>query len=151
MKVAGVFKGWDIGVTSSGNCSNRNNPNCTSFDGLKQATLDGMVSLAKASPDTKFVVTGGTEVGHAGACDAGESGTHGCGDKLDLAANASTNQFYQGKINGGEMIKVGTIEYGGRSYNKYTLTLDGQAYTIIDETGAPRGDHWDVRVGDEEK
>ena len=81
MKTAGIFKGWGIGVTSSGGCSNRNDPNCTSFD--------GMVNLARAAPSVKFVVTAGTEVGHAGGgCDAGESGTHGCGDKPDLAANA---------------------------------------------------------------
>lgn len=54
------------GVTwsSSGNCTTRSNPSCTSFEQINQSTVDGLKTLKSAS-GCAINVTGGTEVGHA--------------------------------------------------------------------------------------
>lgn len=59
-------------------CSTRSISTCTSFDGLRRATVDGAVTLKRAS-GCALNITGGTEVGHA-------SGTysHYNGYKLDF-------------------------------------------------------------------
>lgn len=54
-----------VGWTSSGGCSDKNNPSCTSFDGVYSGTVDGAVTLKRACGCT-VTITGGTETGHAG-------------------------------------------------------------------------------------
>ena len=53
-----------ISWTSSGGCSDRNNSTCTSFEGIRQATIDGAITLKNAS-GCSLLITGGTETGHA--------------------------------------------------------------------------------------
>jgi hypothetical protein len=69
------------GITwsSSGNCSDRYNPTCTSFEQVNLATIQGAETLKSAS-GCALNITGGTEVGHA-------SGTysHWNGYKLDYS------------------------------------------------------------------
>jgi hypothetical protein len=66
-------------ATNSSNCTDRNNPTCTSFDQLNLTTAQGAVTLKKASA-CALNITGGTETGHA-------SGTysHWNGYKLDYS------------------------------------------------------------------
>ena len=68
------------GVTwsSSGNCTTRSNPTCTSFEQINQSTVSGVITLKHAS-GCAINITGGTEVGHA-------SGTysHYNGYKVDI-------------------------------------------------------------------
>src|SRR5690349_3456227 len=73
------FRAAGIGWTSSGGCTTRSNSTCTSFDGIRQATIDGAITLKRAS-GCGLLITGGTEVGHA-------SGTysHYNGYKLDFS------------------------------------------------------------------
>lgn len=54
------------GITwrSSGNCSDRNNATCTSFDGVNLASIQGAQTLKSAS-GCALTITGGTETGHA--------------------------------------------------------------------------------------
>lgn len=54
-----------VGWTSSGGCSDKNNPSCTSFDGVYSGTVDGTITLKRACGCT-VTITGGTETGHAG-------------------------------------------------------------------------------------
>jgi hypothetical protein len=41
------------------------NPKCTSYEGILSGTVDSVITLKKAS-GCDLVITGGTEVGHAG-------------------------------------------------------------------------------------
>jgi len=52
-----------ISWTSSGGCSDRCNPTCTSFEGIRQATITGIITFKRAS-GCAITITGGTETGH---------------------------------------------------------------------------------------
>jgi hypothetical protein len=77
------------GITwsSSGNCSNRNNPTCTSFEQVNLATIQGAETLKSAS-GCALNITGGTETGHA-------SGTysHWNGYKLDYSLGTCVGNY----------------------------------------------------------
>jgi hypothetical protein len=82
------------GITwsSSGGCSDRNKPNCTSFEQVNLATIQGIQTLKSAS-GCAINVTGGTETGHA-------SGTysHWNGYKLDTSLSTCLNNYIQGNF-----------------------------------------------------
>ena len=71
---ASQFSAAGIGWTSSGGCSDPGNSTCTSFEGIRQATIDGAITLKNAS-GCGLTITGGTETGHAG-------GTYSHADRL---------------------------------------------------------------------
>src|SRR5688500_17841035 len=72
------------GITwsSSGGCSDRNRPNCTSFDQVNQTTIAGAKTFKRAS-GCALNVTGGTETGHA----SGQY-SHWNGYKLDYSLSS---------------------------------------------------------------
>jgi hypothetical protein len=72
---------------STGHCTRRSNPHCTSFDGMRPSTLDGVLRLREQSR-CGLVISGGTERGHAG----GEF-SHGAGYKLDVLPSRCINRF----------------------------------------------------------
>jgi hypothetical protein len=72
---------------SSGHCTRRANPHCTSFDGLRASTLDGVLRLRDSS-HCGLVISGGTERGHAGGVFS-----HGRGYKLDILPNRCLDRF----------------------------------------------------------
>jgi hypothetical protein len=72
---------------SSGHCTRRRNPHCTSFDGLRPSTLDGVLRLRESSR-CGMVISGGTERGHAGG-----RFSHGQGYKLDILPSRCLNHF----------------------------------------------------------
>lgn len=111
------FRAAGISWTSSGGCTTRSNPTCTSFEGLRQATIDGAKTLKGAS-GCGLTITGGTEVGHA-------SGTysHYNGYKLDFSRTTCLTNWVRN-----------TYTYIGG--NKYRAA-SGNIY--YDE-----GNHWDV-------
>ncbi|HEX6870001.1 MAG TPA: hypothetical protein VF163_02795 [Micromonosporaceae bacterium] len=112
------------GITwsSSGNCSDRYNSTCTSFEGIRQATIDGIITFKQAS-GCAINITAGTEIGHA-------SGTysHWNGYKVDISKTScvynyiSTRFYYRGYISGWG------YQWQAPSGNLYT-----------DE-----GNHWDI-------
>ncbi|EUC61725.1 hypothetical protein RSOL_405310 [Rhizoctonia solani AG-3 Rhs1AP] len=67
-----------ITASSTGGCTTKSNPKCTSYDGILSGTVDNLLTLKKACGCT-ITITGGTEVGHA-------SGTysHANGYKVDI-------------------------------------------------------------------
>lgn len=77
------------GITwsSSGGCSDRNRPNCTSFEQVNQTTIAGARTFKRAS-GCALNVTGGTETGHA-------SGTysHWNGYKLDYSLSSCVTNY----------------------------------------------------------
>jgi hypothetical protein len=77
----------NITWSSSGGCSDRNNPTCTSFSQVNLATIQGAQTLKSAS-GCALNVTGGTETGHA-------SGTysHWNGYKLDYSLGTCVGNY----------------------------------------------------------
>lgn len=107
------------GITwsSSGNCSDRNNSTCTSFEQVNLTTIQGVVTLKSAS-GCSINITGGTEVGHA-------SGTfsHFNGYKLDLGLNGCLNGYIENTFT-----PIGGSQWKSAAGNIYFL----------------EGNHWDV-------
>ncbi|KAK0208761.1 hypothetical protein DFS33DRAFT_1372035 [Desarmillaria ectypa] len=68
-----------ITASSTGGCTDKNKPTCTSYDGILSGTVNGVITLKNASGSSSLVITGGTETGHA-------SGTysHANGYKVDV-------------------------------------------------------------------
>jgi hypothetical protein len=106
-----------IGIRSSGGCSDRNNPSCTSLDQVNSASIDGAITLKGASK-CGMTVTGGTETGHA-------SGTysHWNGYKLDFAMSSCLSSY----------VKNTFTSIGGNKWKS------GSGNIYFDE-----GNHWDV-------
>jgi hypothetical protein len=82
----------NITWSSSGGCSDRNNPTCTSFEQVNLATIQGAQTLKSAS-GCALNVTGGTETGHA-------SGTysHWNGYKLDYSLSTCLGNYIRGNF-----------------------------------------------------
>ncbi|WP_307824964.1 peptidoglycan-binding domain-containing protein [Streptomyces sp. M2CJ-2] len=118
------------GITwsSSGNCTERRR-GCTSFDGVRARSIQGVIALKKAS-GCPVVVTAGTEPGHS-------SGTysHYNGYKLDLRIRnegACITKYIPAHNKA-----AGTRGDGARLWK-------GQLAGGIDVTYAKEGDHWDI-------
>ena len=94
----------NITWSSSGGCSDRNNPTCTSFSQVNLATIQGAQTLKSAS-NCGLNVTGGTETGHA-------SGTysHWNGYKLDFSLSSCLTNYIKGNFSsiGGNKWKAGS-------------------------------------------
>ncbi|HMM94812.1 hypothetical protein [Phycicoccus sp.] len=116
------FRAAGVTWSSSGGCTSRSNPTCTSFDGLRQATVDGGVTLRRAS-GCALNITGGTEVGHA-------SGTysHANGYKLDFSRTSCLTGWIHGTYTYIGLRGDGAPQYRAASGNVY----------------ADEGNHWDV-------
>ncbi|TDC69326.1 hypothetical protein [Streptomyces hainanensis] len=117
-----MFSSAGVTWSSSGGCSNRNVPTCTSFDQLNLATAQGAQTLRRAS-GCALNITGGTETGHA-------SGTysHWNGYKLDFALNSCVNSYVTNNF--------AFIGYRGDGAAQYQ-SGSGNIY-------AREGNHWDV-------
>jgi len=112
-----MLRSSGITWSSSGNCSNRNNPTCTSFSQVNRATIRGIQTLRSAS-GCAINVTGGTETGHA-------SGTysHWNGYKLDTSLSSCLNGYIQGSFS-----YIGGSKWRSGSGNVYYK----------------EGNHWDI-------
>jgi hypothetical protein len=119
-----VSKLHAAGITwsSSGHCSTRSNPSCTSFDQINSGTIDGIVTLKRAS-GCPINITGGTEAGHA-------SGTysHYHGYKVDITPNACVSNYITRNFT-----YIGLRGDGARQYRSHA----GNIY-------ARESTHWDI-------
>lgn len=111
-----------IGWTSSGGCTDRYTSTCTSFEGIRQATIDGAITLKRAS-GCGLTITGGTETGHA-------SGTysHWNGYKLDFSRTTCLTSWIHTTYTYIGQRSDGAAQYRAASGNVY----------------ADEGNHWDV-------
>lgn len=77
-----------ITASSTGGCTDKNNPTCTSYDGILDSTVNGVITFKKAAGVSSLVITGGTEVGHA-------SGTfsHANGYKVDVRHSTGIDNY----------------------------------------------------------
>ena len=116
------FRAAGITWSSSGGCTTRGNSTCTSFDGIRQTTIDGAVTLRRAS-GCALNITGGTEVGHA-------SGTysHYNGYKLDFTKTTCLTSYVHNNFT-----------YIGLRGDGYPQYQSGAGNVYADE-----GSHWDV-------
>ncbi|WP_148612032.1 hypothetical protein [Nocardioides rubriscoriae] len=112
------------GITwsSSGGCTTRSVSTCTSFEGLRQTSIDGAITLKRAS-GCALNITGGTEVGHA-------SGTysHYNGYKLDFTRTTCLTSWVHSTYSYQGLRSDGAPLYKAASGNLY----------------ADEGNHWDV-------
>lgn len=108
---------------SSGNCDDRHRPECTSFEGIRQTTIDGVITLKRAS-GCPVNVTGGTETGHG----KGGAYTHWDGWKVDISKGACIDGYITNAFS-----YLGYVSGWGHQYRSPA----GNVYT--DE-----GDHWDI-------
>ncbi|WP_225850738.1 hypothetical protein [Streptomyces sp. HPF1205] len=117
-----MFRSAGITWSSSGNCTDRYNSTCTSFDQLNLTTAQGAVTLKKAS-GCALNITGGTETGHA-------SGTysHWNGYKLDFSKYTCLGNY----------IKT-YFSYSGLRGDGYPMWTAASGNVYTDE-----GSHWDV-------
>jgi hypothetical protein len=108
------------GITwsSSGNCSDRNNPTCTSFEQINLTTIQGIQTFKSAS-GCGVNVTGGTETGHA-------SGTysHWNGYKVDISFNSCVTGYIQGTFTpiGGNKWQSGAGNVYFKESNHWDIT-----------------------------
>ncbi|MCW2765536.1 MAG: hypothetical protein JWO11_1495 [Nocardioides sp.] len=116
------FRAAGIAWTSSGGCTNRNVATCTSFDGIRQATIDGGITLRRAS-GCALTITGGTETGHAGG-----TYSHWAGYKLDFSRTTCLTSWVHGTYTYIGLRGDGAPQYRAASGNIY----------------ADEGNHWDV-------
>jgi hypothetical protein len=116
------FRAAGISWTSSAGCTTRSNPTCTSFDGIRQSSIDGAVTLRRAS-GCALTITGGTEVGHAGG-----TYSHDNGYKIDFARSSCLTAWVQGTY-----AYIGVRGDGAPQYQ----AASGNIY-------ADEGNHWDV-------
>jgi hypothetical protein len=116
------FRSVGITWSSSGGCTDRYNSTCTSFEGLRQATVDGAVTLRTAS-GCALNITGGTETGHA-------SGTysHWNGYKLDFSKYSCLGSYITNNFTYIGLRGDGAPQYQSAAGNVY----------------ADEGNHWDV-------
>ncbi|MFF0725073.1 hypothetical protein [Streptomyces sp. NPDC004134] len=116
------FRSSGITWSSSGGCSDRNNPTCTSFDQLNLASAQGAQTLKSAS-GCALNITGGTETGHAGG-----TYSHWNGYKLDYSLGTCVNNYVTGNF-----AYIGVRGDGAPMYQSGS----GNIY-------AREGNHWDV-------
>ncbi|ROP41640.1 hypothetical protein [Saccharothrix texasensis] len=111
------FSAAGISWTSSGGCSDRNNPTCTSFTQINLTTVQGAETLKRAT-GCALTITGGTETGHA-------SGTysHWNGYKLDFRLTTCLTNYVKGTFT-----SIGGNKWQSGSGNVYYL----------------ESNHWDV-------
>jgi hypothetical protein len=119
---ASQLRAAGITWSSSGNCSDRNNPTCTSFEGIRQATVDGIITFKRAS-GCAINITAGTETGHA-------TGTysHWNGYKVDVSLSTCIQNYISANYT-----YVGYISGWGYQYR----AASGNLYT-------KEGSHWDI-------
>jgi hypothetical protein len=117
-----AFRSAGITWTSSGGCTNPANSTCTSFEGLRQDSVDGAVTLKGAS-GCALSITGGTETGHAAG-----TYSHANGYKLDFSHTTCLTSWIHGTYTYIGLRSDGAPMYEAASGNVY----------------ADEGNHWDV-------
>lgn len=124
-------------IVSSGNCSNKNNPTCTSLDGIRRGSIQGLIDFKKkcdrVKGDCTITVTGGTETGHS-------KGTysHGTGYKIDIrwTFNGRSDNY------AGQYIKENFTRVYNRGSWGAAYVDPATKYLYVFESGSSA--HWDI-------
>ncbi|MFI1869979.1 GH25 family lysozyme [Streptomyces jumonjinensis] len=113
-----------IDWVSTGRCSDRNRRSCTSFDGVRAHSINGMVALKKLS-GCPVTITGATETGHAPGKQS-----HGTGHKIDVRPTPCVDAF---------ITRNSTFSYHRGDGPVRTGAIGG-----IKAQYARESDHWDI-------
>ncbi|KAG9121884.1 hypothetical protein FRC07_001971 [Ceratobasidium sp. 392] len=111
-----------VGVTSSGGCTDKDKPNCTSLQGIRCGTVNGVCTFKSAS-GCATIITGGTETGHAGG-----TYSHANGYKVDIRKSSCVTSYIHKNFKRNGNCPGGYPRYDSSAGNRY-----------CDE-----GNHWDV-------
>ncbi len=117
-----IFSAAGITWSSSGGCSDWNNPTCTSFTNINDSTVYGVRTLRQAS-GCAIRITGGTETGHAGG-----TYSHRNGYKVDVAVATCVNNYVHNNFT-----RIADRGDGAQQWR----AASGNIY-------ANEGNHWDI-------
>jgi hypothetical protein len=94
----------------------RNNPKCTSYQGILSGTIDEVIALKRMSGVGSLVITGGTEVGHA-------SGTysHARGYKIDVRHSTTLDNYIHAAFTRIENRSYGYMQWRASIGNIYCV------------------------------
>jgi len=122
-----------VGVNTKVPCGPGQTVGCVTLEGIRPATIAGVVSLKSRCGCTVFI-TGGTEGGHAAG-----TYSHDTGYKIDLSADQSLTNFIKGNAATFQYEGVRSGTHGGPIYRDL---VTGAEYVL--ESNPP---HWDVTYG----
>lgn len=126
-----------FGVSSTGNCSNRNISTCTSLDGLQETTAAGLQQLAEGCSNSNsrqtcsLIISGGTETGHAGGAYS-----HASGYKADISYNSGSINALNQYLSGIGVNTTATDGFQAKTVGDYTYVFHPE----------PTNNHWDIKV-----
>jgi hypothetical protein len=119
------FKLTSAGIdVNKANCTSAGQTDCTSLEGIQQATVDQMIALKDAC-GCSFTVTGGTEAGHA----AGDA-SHSSGNKMDISLGSVDSYIQSTMTSIGNRSGDNAPQYQDKNGNIY----------------AKEGNHWDILI-----
>ncbi len=116
------FQNANISWSSSGNCSDRYNSTCTSFEQVNQESVSGVITLKNAS-GCSINITGGTEKGHADG-----TYSHWNGYKLDISKYTCIGSYIRNTFTYIGLRSDGAPQYRSGAGNIY----------------AEESNHWDI-------
>nr|WP_042187461.1 hypothetical protein [Kibdelosporangium sp. MJ126-NF4]CEL18111.1 hypothetical protein [Kibdelosporangium sp. MJ126-NF4]CTQ90660.1 hypothetical protein [Kibdelosporangium sp. MJ126-NF4] len=102
-------------IVSSGNCSNRANPKCTSLTKVNKTTVQGIIAFRKASK-CRIKITGGTETGHATM-----KYSHWNGYKVDIDDSTCVTKYVKKKFKRSGTCGGGYARWKSPAGNVYCL------------------------------
>jgi hypothetical protein len=118
-----MLSGAGITWSSTGGCSDRDNPTCTSFEQINEATVQGIITFEGAS-GCAINITGGTETGHADG-----QYSHWNGYKVDISRDSCPSSYITSTFTYiGDRPGDGAPQYQSAAGNIY----------------ADEGNHWDI-------
>ena len=109
-------------VYSSGGCTTRSKTNCTSFEQINEATVNGIITFHRSS-GCGTTITGGTEAGHAAG-----TYSHWNGYKVDISMNSCATSYIKRNFAYQGLRGDGAPLYKSAAGNLY----------------ANEGSHWDI-------
>jgi hypothetical protein len=112
------------GITwsSSGNCTDRDDKTCTSFEQINSQTIDGIIAFKRACGGT-INITGGTETGHSTSTHS-----HKNGYKVDITPNLVVDNYIKKHFEYLGLRGDGAKNYKSKAGNLY----------------ARESNHWDI-------
>ncbi|MQA07963.1 MAG: hypothetical protein GEU98_05280 [Pseudonocardiaceae bacterium] len=116
------FEAAGITWSSSGNCSDRNVPTCTSFEQINENTVAGIIDFKDAT-GCDINLTGGTETGHSDG-----TYSHWNGYKVDISPTDCAANYIRSNYT-----EVNPPGWGSEQWE----APSGNLYTNED-------DHWDI-------
>jgi hypothetical protein len=120
-QAASKLRAAGISWSSTGDCSERDNQNCTSFERIRSKTIEGVIHFKRVS-GCAINVTGGTEVGHSDV-----TYSHYKGYKVDISRSRCVTTYI-----------VSRYQDIGRSKEGYRQFKRGDATYSLEP------DHWDI-------